>query len=229
MATAAVSAKGIKLGVRLTASSDPLWFKEVKSVPEVGTSPDKIDATSLDSDVKESIKDIPYFSGDLDFVMNAQPYKASVASNDESNLNLIRSLGKNSTYTWVIVYPKLNLMCEIIGEWTWKMGAGAPSSVMEATVSIIPKSRPIWTKLTATYDVIYDVNTGTGTAPTDSNSPYTGGTEVTTLGPGSISKEGYTFSGWNTMADGKGASYDESDTFVIVENTTLYAQWTKDL
>ncbi len=42
-------------------------------------------------------------------------------------------------------------------------------------------------------------------------------------------RKGYVFTGWNTRADGRGTSYDGTDSahnsFVIKANTTLYAQW----
>jgi uncharacterized repeat protein (TIGR02543 family) len=69
-------------------------------------------------------------------------------------------------------------------------------------------------------------NTG-GFPPVDTNSPYNSGTSVTVLGnSGSLSKTGYTFSGWNTAANGSGTSYSPTSTFTINTNTTLYAQWT---
>ncbi len=44
-------------------------------------------------------------------------------------------------------------------------------------------------------------------------------------------REGYTFTGWNTKADGTGLSYSnmaEVDTSAWTENVTLYAQWSPD-
>lgn len=38
-------------------------------------------------------------------------------------------------------------------------------------------------------------------------------------------RNGYTFKGWNTQADGKGISYEGNDTFTISEDTMIYAQW----
>lgn len=74
------------------------------------------------------------------------------------------------------------------------------------------------------YTVTYDANGGTGTM-TDSNSPYFGGSTVTTM-TNSFENSGYVFTGWNTSADGGGTSYSEGTTFTINANTTLYAQWT---
>ena len=86
-----------------------------------------------------------------------------------------------------------------------------------------------WTPVVpTTYSVNYNGNTNTsGTSPTDGSSPYTAGSSVTVLGnTGSLAKTGYTFSGWNTAADGSGTSYSQGNTFTINANTTLYANWT---
>ncbi|MDF9825595.1 putative repeat protein (TIGR02543 family) [Breznakia sp. PF5-3] len=80
--------------------------------------------------------------------------------------------------------------------------------------------------LATTYNVTYDVNTGTGTAPVD-NIDYVSGGQVVVKGPGSISKEGYEFVGWNTEANGSGVSYTENGTFNITKDTILYAQWSE--
>ncbi|GEM_PF-4168884 len=65
-----------------------------------------------------------------------------------------------------------------------------------------------------------------GSVPTDANSPYESGATVTVLGnTGSLAKTNYTFGGWQTTSTG-GTHYDANDTFVISNNTTLYADWT---
>ena len=42
-------------------------------------------------------------------------------------------------------------------------------------------------------------------------------------------KTDYTFVGWNTKADGTGTPYAVGDTFVITEDTVLYAQWSNNI
>ncbi len=67
-----------------------------------------------------------------------------------------------------------------------------------------------------------------GSAPTDSNSPYAYGATVTVLGNTGtlVGPTGTTtFDGWNTEADGSGTAYAASDTFTITDDTTLYAQF----
>jgi uncharacterized repeat protein (TIGR02543 family) len=82
-----------------------------------------------------------------------------------------------------------------------------------------------------TYTVAYNNNGGTG-SQSDSSSPYSSGATVTVLGPNNLAKTGYTFAGWNTQANGSGTAYNYNgstfspSSFTILQNTTLYAQWT---
>jgi uncharacterized repeat protein (TIGR02543 family) len=81
-----------------------------------------------------------------------------------------------------------------------------------------------WTPVT--YTVTYNGNTNTGGSElTDGSSPYTIGSTVTVLGQGTLVKTNNNFTGWNTSANGSGASYAIGGTFTISTNTTLYAQW----
>ena len=103
-------------------------------------------------------------------------------------------------------------------------GAGLGSSNKVAYISQIVINYSIDEGApTPTYTVTYDANDGSGTM-TDSNSPYDSGDTVTVL-DNEFTRDGYTFAGFNTAANGSGASYDEGDTFNISANTTLYAQW----
>ena len=97
--------------------------------------------------------------------------------------------------------------------------AGSGTFTINANTTLYAK----WTA--NTYTVTYDANGGTG-SQTDNNSPYNSGATVTVLGAGSISRAGYTFTGWNTQSGGGGTAYAPNDTFAIAANTTLYAQWT---
>ena len=91
----------------------------------------------------------------------------------------------------------------------------------------ITKPTPV---VTTTYTITYNGNTNTsGIVPTDASSPYASGSNVTILGnSGSpvLEKSGFTFAGWNTIANGSGISYSQGNTFTINANITLYAQWT---
>jgi uncharacterized repeat protein (TIGR02543 family) len=85
-----------------------------------------------------------------------------------------------------------------------------------ATLEITFSSGPFY--------VTYDSNGGSGTVPVDSTA-YSYTDIVTVLGNIDLTKTGYTYTCWNTSADGGGTDYNEGDTFSIVQNTTLYAKW----
>jgi uncharacterized repeat protein (TIGR02543 family) len=78
----------------------------------------------------------------------------------------------------------------------------------------------------ATYAVTYNVNGATSGAAPASASDATGVT-VTVLGnTGNLARSGYTFSGWNTAANGAGTAYTAGNTFIMGSAAvTLYAQW----
>ena len=79
------------------------------------------------------------------------------------------------------------------------------------------------------YTVTYNGNGNTGgSVPTDNTHYATDGTgTVTVLGnTGALVRTGYTFTGWNTAANGSGTAYAADATFTIYNNVTLYAQWT---
>ena len=44
-----------------------------------------------------------------------------------------------------------------------------------------------------------------------------------------FTRNDYTFTGWNTQADGKGTAYKAGDNFTLTDkDTVLYAQWSKN-
>jgi len=79
----------------------------------------------------------------------------------------------------------------------------------------------------AIYTVTYNSNYATsGTVPAPKTS-YQSGQTVTVLGnTGNLVRTGYTFSGWNTAANGLGTDYTAGTTFAINNSLTLYAKWT---
>ena len=78
------------------------------------------------------------------------------------------------------------------------------------------------------HTVTYNANGATaGSVPTDTTK-YSKGEIVTVFGnTGGLLKEGETFTGWNTEADGSGTQYGQGATFAMGrKNVTLYARWT---
>lgn len=70
--------------------------------------------------------------------------------------------------------------------------------------------------------ITFDANGGTGKmAALMANPGYD-----KQLSSNTFTREGYTFTGWNTAADGSGTSYEDSASVTLDADTTLYAQWT---
>ena len=74
-----------------------------------------------------------------------------------------------------------------------------------------------------TYTVTFDANGGTGTMEAQT---FTEG-EAQALTRNAFTYDGYTFSGWNTVQSGSGASYTDGQTITATADMTLYAQWEK--
>jgi len=84
---------------------------------------------------------------------------------------------------------------------------------------------------TVTYvsNVDTDGNPYSGSMPTDDGSYYQG-QQVTAKGLGSFVYSGFTFTGWNTQADGSGTAVAAGGAFSMGSgNMSLYAQWTRTI
>ena len=75
------------------------------------------------------------------------------------------------------------------------------------------------------FSVTYAANNGTN-ASVSNGAIYPAGYTVT-VAQNSFVHEGYTFSTWNTQADGKGTSAQPDHKFAIERSTIFYAQWNK--
>ena len=84
-----------------------------------------------------------------------------------------------------------------------------------------------------TITVTYDANNGSGAPAAQSGtktyiSKTNGINEYSpsiTLSNTEPTRTGYTFTGWNTQADGTGTDYTKGTAYVIDDNITLYAKW----
>lgn len=94
-------------------------------------------------------------------------------------------------------------------------------------------------ELAGTYYVTLNFDPNGGTGGPDSAGPFTGATSTTvevTIPETEPTRNGYTFAGWNTMADGSGKTYYPGITYGSWYGTTsesysqtLYAVWTQEL
>lgn len=77
------------------------------------------------------------------------------------------------------------------------------------------------------YTLSYFANSGLGTTPTQQVGA--GGAAINVASGSALTRSGYTFSGWNTRADGTGTAYAAGSSISLSADTALYAQWTPAL
>ena len=80
----------------------------------------------------------------------------------------------------------------------------------------------VWTPIK--YTVTYNANGGSG-APGNQTKTYGVALTLSSTKP---TRTGYTFSKWNTKADGSGTSYNSGSKYTGNANLTLYAQWKEE-
>ena len=100
-------------------------------------------------------------------------------------------------------------------------------------LSLIGKSKEAPAENTAklkldvpTYTVTYDGN-GADSGKTTDPTAYATGAKAT-VKENNYTRGGYTFTGWNTKADGSGDSYKTGDWITMTGSVILYAQWTRN-
>jgi pilin isopeptide linkage protein/fimbrial isopeptide formation D2 family protein/uncharacterized repeat protein (TIGR01451 family)/LPXTG-motif cell wall-anchored protein len=78
-----------------------------------------------------------------------------------------------------------------------------------------------------THTVTYAANDATGDVPTDATHYLTSesATVLGNVGATPLAKDGATFAGWNTKADGTGTHYDAGDEIAMTSDVTLTAMW----
>lgn len=79
-------------------------------------------------------------------------------------------------------------------------------------------------KKTTKYTIVYDANGGDGTMD---NTVVNAGDSVTLTG-NKFKRNGYTFVGWNTKSNGKGAAYKNRATLTPEGDMRLYAMWERN-
>ncbi|MTA38688.1 MAG: hypothetical protein F2566_01350, partial [Actinobacteria bacterium] len=78
--------------------------------------------------------------------------------------------------------------------------------------------------------ITYDGNGNTsGVPPPSSEFTVTGGSRSLALNTGALARTGFTLSGWNTQANGRGTSYALGGAFSATGDVTLYAQWSYNI
>ncbi len=115
--------------------------------------------------------------------------------------------------------------------WTTQANGSGTTYAQAQTFTMGAANVTLYAKWTAnstpTYTIIYNGNGNTGGSVPIDTTNYVQGQTVTALREGSLVNAGYSFSGWNTQADGSGTTYAGAQTFTMgTANVTLYAKWT---
>jgi len=103
-------------------------------------------------------------------------------------------------------------------------GSGVSAS---CTITVAKATEPVVVK----YHISFDGNGATSGSMSNQNNCVCGNSYI--LNANVYENKGYTFAGWNTRADGKGAAYADKASVKNLATTngqtvTLYAQWTKN-
>jgi uncharacterized repeat protein (TIGR02543 family) len=110
----------------------------------------------------------------------------------------------------------------------WNTAANGSGTAFAAGMSItVTRSDTLFAQWTAapTFSISYSGNGNTsGTAPVDANR-YTSGAIATVLAAGTLARNGYTFAGWNTAANGSGTAFAAGASRTVTRSDTLFAQW----
>ena len=96
-----------------------------------------------------------------------------------------------------------------------KIGNGGASYTPTATITLYAH----WTE--SVYTVSYNANGGSG-APSSQTKQKDQALTLTNTKP---TRTGYTFSKWNTQANGSGTNYNPGGSYTANASATLYAQW----
>ena len=194
---------------------------EIKSSPALMRTPQKLDCTHYKCSVMTYKDGIPDLGSDLSWTANVVP-----RGSPNSNLELVSGLNRTKNRKIVVKLPLARCMIVLNGQVSWGLAARSVNGILDLTISVTPSSDFSIVSLNETYRVTYNGGSATGTV-TDTDA-YTPGDEVEVKPSTGLTYAGHQFVEWNTSADGTGKGYQPGESFMIFDNTTLYAQWITD-
>lgn len=104
---------------------------------------------------------------------------------------------------------------------TAKISGGVRSSKSDWTGQTMTASATVTIPPLLPATITFNANDGLGSVETINT--YLG--VANTIPPNTLTRTGYTFSHWNTEADGSGTSYATGSSITPLTNVVLYAQW----
>ncbi|MBR3646486.1 MAG: leucine-rich repeat protein, partial [Lachnospiraceae bacterium] len=155
-------------------------------------------------------------------------YEINIASAENGNISVSHSVAKAGTEITVTLTPDEFYQFDSISV-SDSVGANIETKSVSGNTIIYTFSMPekAVTISAAFKQITYTVTfISNNTAATGTTSSYSAGADSTiTLTQNGFSLAGYTFSGWNTAADGSGTGYEDKASVRLTDNLTLYAQW----
>ncbi|MHA3065801.1 phage tail tube protein [Lacticaseibacillus saniviri] len=132
--------KGTTLGYKEhAATGDYTLMHDIKTVPEIGQSPEKVDVTSLEDDKKKAIDGLQD-SSSLAFV---GVYKGE-------NFKLANQIAESrKIYDWKVTYPD-GLTATFVGKASVKLGQAGINEALSFTVTVVVSDGPDYTVPTGT-------------------------------------------------------------------------------
>ena len=98
---------------------------------------------------------------------------------------------------------------------------GKGISYADMEMAEIKKSVTLYAQWSMICKVHFNANGGTGTMAAQT---FEAGVSQA-IAANTFTRSGYTFTGWNTKADGSGTSYTDKQSITLSQDITLYAQW----
>lgn len=155
-------------------------------------------------------------------VTNAVAYTLKIYAADGTTL--LQTVSGLSGTSKTLTATEFSTIADNLG---YKIGLIATGDTNNADSIISTLSTLVTTN--KTYVISYNANSSTGGTTSTSGSWITGATATAiAANSGTLVRSGYTFAGWNTLANGTGTDYAAtgSATYSTTADLTLYAKWT---
>ena len=108
---------------------------KIVSSPELGSSPSRLDATNLASEMMTYIPGLPDHSGELTWTLNADPFGEA-----GGNTAVLNALSPDTEYTIVVTKQRLGVSITFTGYVAWAFAAAIVNAVQQITLTITPTS-----------------------------------------------------------------------------------------
>ena len=105
------------------------------SSPELGSSPSRLDATNLASEMMTYIPGLPDHSGELTWTLNADEFGTS-----GGNTAVLNALSPDTEYEIEVVKTRLGVKISFTGYVSWAFSAASVNAVQQITLTITPTS-----------------------------------------------------------------------------------------